>query len=166
MAQSTYLLSVIIPFYNNERFINTCLYSLFSQIDDDVQVIIIDDGSTDKSCYLITQFLLSDTHRHVIFYRQKNEGAAAARNRGLNFAKGKFISFIDGDDVISKNYYSIIKPLLIADHIDLIDFDYQKFANSPPEVQSTEAAQLVAYDFSTEGLACLLPLFHRSMWHV
>ncbi|MGG6137816.1 glycosyltransferase [Pantoea allii] len=166
MQTRDWLLSVIIPLYNSERYIIPCLNSLFTQIDDDIQVIIIDDGSTDLSAQRVKDFLSSYPSASVEFIQQANQGVAAARNAGLLKARGKFITFLDADDLLSKNYLSIIKPLLLSDQDDLIDFNYARFEHTVPEASENESPQRVAYDFSGRGLDCLHPLFIRSMWHL
>ncbi|PIJ49660.1 glycosyl transferase [Erwinia sp. OLTSP20] len=166
MQQHAHLLSVIIPFYNDERYITDCLISLFEQIDNQVQVVLVDDGSSDTSNALVAGVISKYPDIQVSLIHQSNQGIAMARNAGLKQASGKFIAFLDADDRLSENYYALIKPVLCADQDDLIDFDYQRFSDSPPETIPGEKAQRIPYDFATEGLACLTPLFTRSMWHL
>ncbi|OON38430.1 glycosyl transferase [Izhakiella australiensis] len=166
MKNYSHLLSVIIPFYNDERYIIDCLKSLFCQIDQDVQVVLVDDGSGDNSNHLVAGFLSANPDIQVKFTHQHNQGISIARNVGLQQATGKFIVFLDADDLLSKNYYGVIKPVLNADEDDLIDFNYQRFTDTPPEAAIDEIAHRVPYDFASGGLACLRPLFKRSMWHL
>lgn len=166
MQTRDWLLSVIIPLYNSQNFIVPCLTSLFTQIDDDIQIIIVDDGSTDESAQRVNAFLDDYPSASVEFIQQANQGVAAARNVGLSKARGKFITFLDADDLLSKNYLAVIRPLLLADQDDLIDFNYARFEDTVPEVAEVKSPQRVAYDFSGQGLDCLHPLFVRSMWHL
>ncbi|MGX9377276.1 glycosyltransferase family 2 protein [Pantoea ananatis] len=166
MQTRDWLLSIIIPLYNSQDYIVPCLTSLFTQIAPDIQVIIIDDGSTDLSAQRVKEFLKTYPSACVEFIQQANQGVAATRNVGLSKAKGKFITFLDADDLLSKNYLSVIRPLLLSDQDDLIDFNYARFENTPPEAPENELPQRVAYDFSVQGLNCLRPLFIRSMWHL
>ncbi|HFF9859698.1 glycosyltransferase family 2 protein [Serratia marcescens] len=159
------LLSVIVPFYNNEAFVIAALDSLFAQISDDIEVLIIDDGSTDASGALVSQYLAQRRHPRVVFTSQPNGGIAHARNVGLRLATGRYLTFLDGDDLLSDDYLAILRPLLTTGEYDLIDFNYQKFTEQPP-TPDNRAAQPVAYDFSQLGLSCLQPLFARSMWHL
>jgi glycosyltransferase involved in cell wall biosynthesis len=166
MHSSPYLLSFIVPFYNNEDFVVASLSSLFNQIGDDIEVVIIDDGSTDASVERVRQLLGKQQHPHVTFISQKNGGIANARNVGLHHAQGRYITFLDGDDLLSDDYLGILRPLLIADEDDLIDFNYQKFTNVPPMQPAATTAHRSLYDFAHHGLACLTPLFANSMWHL
>lgn len=166
MDSSPRLLSFIVPFYNNENFVVASLSSLFNQIGDDIEVVIIDDGSTDASATLVRQLLAERQHPHVTFISQKNGGIAYARNVGLYHAKGRYITFLDGDDLLNSNYLAILRPLLIADEYDLIDFNYQKFTDIQPAQPVEIAACHSTYDFANHGLSCLTPLFANSMWHL
>lgn len=166
MAKERYLLSVIVPFHNDEAFITACLSSLLAQADDDMQIVIIDDGSTDGSTQQVTALVARYAHCHITFIRQQNQGIATTRNVGLRHAHGEFVTFLDGDDLVSSNYYAVIKPVLLAGNDDLIDFNYARFDETPPVAPLSETAQHTPYDFSSQGLACLQPLFQRAMWHL
>lgn len=86
--------SIIIPLYNGSHLITRCLNSIFNQIGEfDLQVIIIDDGSTDNSADIVKQYPHS-----VTLLQQPNQGPAAARNKGIKAANGKYLAFLDGDD--------------------------------------------------------------------
>ncbi|AEF48019.1 glycosyl transferase family 2 [Serratia sp. AS12] len=166
MNSSPLLLSFIVPFYNNEDFVVASLGSLFDQIGDDIEVVIIDDGSTDASADRVRQLLAEIPHPHVTFISQKNGGIACARNIGLQHARGRYITFLDGDDLLSGDYLAILRPLLLADEDDLIDFNYQKFIDAPPVLPHQTTVRRSVYDFDNQGLSCLAPLFARSMWHL
>lgn len=166
MKLSPILLSIIVPFYNNEDFIVASLSSLFVQIDDDIEVVIINDGSTDMSSELVQQFLAQQRHPHIHFIYQENMGIAQARNVGLQNSTGRYVTFLDGDDILSGGYLAILRPLLLTDRDDLIDFNYQRFTGEPPKSESNGEIRYSAYDFKGVGLVSLKPLFARSMWHV
>jgi glycosyltransferase involved in cell wall biosynthesis len=85
--------SVIIPAYNGDRYIKDAIASIFSQNYNDYEIIVVDDGSTDNTCSLIKSY-----GDKINYHHQDNQGVAAARNRGLELAKGKYIAFLDQDD--------------------------------------------------------------------
>ncbi|MBO7422875.1 MAG: glycosyltransferase [Oscillospiraceae bacterium] len=89
------LLSIIIPAYNAEPYLTQLLARLAPQMNDDVEVLLIDDGSKEP---------VKTSHKFVKVFRQKNGGAAAARNKGIEEAKGDYIAFIDADDLVSEDY--------------------------------------------------------------
>ena len=95
-------LSVIIPVYNCEQYIERCLLSLLNQSYQDFEVIVVDDGSTDNSRKKI-EALLAERKKSTIISRE-NGGVSAARNTGIKCAKGEWIAFIDGDDFLSPDY--------------------------------------------------------------
>lgn len=93
--------SVIIPVYNAELFLRTCLKSILNQTFKEFEILCIDDGSTDESLNILNEYALIDSRIKVI--HQENKGTAAARNTGIERAKGKYICFVDADDFIHPN---------------------------------------------------------------
>jgi glycosyltransferase involved in cell wall biosynthesis len=89
------LVSVIVPTYNSARFITEALDSVFSQNFQAFEIIVVDDGSTDETAQVIQPYL-----ERISFVRQENSGSAAARNTGLELAKGEYIVFLDADDIM------------------------------------------------------------------
>lgn len=96
-------ISVIIPVYNVEKFLSQCINSIINQTYKNLEILIIDDGSTDNSCEICKKFAKHDKRIRII--RQKNAGVSAARNNGLVHASGDYIHFIDSDDYIDLDYY-------------------------------------------------------------
>lgn len=92
------LISIIVPVYNTENYLEKCLYSLVNQTYKNIEIIIIDDGSPDNSMNIIQKFVLADNRVKVI--SQKNQGLSGARNTGMNNTNGDYIMFIDSDDWI------------------------------------------------------------------
>ena len=93
------LISFIIPVYNVEKYLAQCIESVLVQSHDNIEIILVDDGSTDKSGEICDNFSKTDNRVRVI--HQENRGASAARNAGLGIAKGNYIAFIDSDDYVS-----------------------------------------------------------------
>lgn len=89
-------ISVIVPVYNKEEFLPECLDSVLSQTLSELEVLAIDDGSTDRSAEILHQYMMRDSR--IRYVKQKNQGAAAARNHGLQMAVGRYIAFMDPDD--------------------------------------------------------------------
>jgi glycosyltransferase involved in cell wall biosynthesis len=102
-------LSVIIPVFNGEKFIAECLDSLISQIFDEVEVIVINDGSTDQTDHIITsRYAAEITCKQLIYRNTQNGGVSAARNIGLDIARGDYIAFVDADDTVTKTYVPVL----------------------------------------------------------
>lgn len=93
---STQLISIIVPLYNQEQFITTCLKSILHQSYPHLEVIVINDGSTDSSQDVVEKFAADD--ERIVLINQENKGVSAARNAGLERATGDFIMFVDADD--------------------------------------------------------------------
>ena len=100
------LISVIVPIYNVEKYIDTCLKSITKQTYKNIEIILVDDGSTDLSAKLCDEWKKKDKRVKVI--HQENKGVAQARNIGIDCATGKYISFIDPDDYID---YQMLEKL-------------------------------------------------------
>ena len=98
--------SVIIPVYNVEKYLRECLESVISQTLSDIEIICINDGSTDSSLDILNEFAQKDERIKII--NQENKGSPLARNEGLKIANGKYIGFVDSDDYIDKNYYELL----------------------------------------------------------
>ena len=95
-------ISIILPIYNSEAFLPLCLNSIISQTLKNIEIICIDDGSTDNSLEIINQYKKKDNR--LIIIHQTNQGPGIARNIGINMSKGKFIAFIDSDDIYPNNF--------------------------------------------------------------
>ena len=96
-------ISVIIPVYNSARYLRECLESVLGQTVHDIEIICINDGSTDESLQILHDFKHKDSRITII--DQKNAGVSAARNEGLAIASGKYVGFVDGDDTVSSDYF-------------------------------------------------------------
>jgi glycosyltransferase involved in cell wall biosynthesis len=92
--------SVIIPVFNGELYLNQCLDSVLAQTLTEIEIICVDDGSTDRSAAILEEYAAKD-HR-IIVLRQQNKGAGAARNAGMAIAKGEYLSFLDADDFFDR----------------------------------------------------------------
>ena len=96
-------LSIIVPVYNSEKYLNECITSLQNQTLKNIEIILINDGSKDKSLEICKKYAQNDNRITVI--NQENSGQATARNVGIGFAHGEYITFADSDDWLDKDYY-------------------------------------------------------------
>lgn len=110
--------SIIVPVYNVERYLKQCLESLVSQTLSPIEIIIINDGSTDGSDKIIKEF--SSIHENVIYITQKNMGLSEARNTGVKYATGKYIAFLDSDDWVAQNTYEVLYEKAIKHNDDIV----------------------------------------------
>lgn len=100
------VISIIIPVYNSERYIHRCIDSILRQTYQDYELILVDDGSTDRSGEICKAYANED-NRIIVIY-QKNAGVSSARNAGLAIAKGKYITFCDSDDELLPDYLAVM----------------------------------------------------------
>jgi glycosyltransferase involved in cell wall biosynthesis len=96
------LISVIVPIYNVEAFLTQCVDSLIKQNYKNIEIILVDDGSTDNSSQICDEYAKNDNR--IISIHKENGGLSSARNAGLDIAKGKYIAFVDSDDFVSADY--------------------------------------------------------------
>ncbi len=112
------LVSVIIPVYNSEKHIDECIQSLIKQSLPEIELIFVDDGSTDNSANIIESYALSDSRIKII--RQNNKGISGARNVGLTFAKGTYIGFCDNDDVVDIKLFETLYQAAKINRLDIV----------------------------------------------
>ena len=123
-------LSILIPAYNSERWLPRCLISILSQIKDEVEVIIVDDGSTDRTLQCAREF--AEKWSCIEVFTKKNEGVGAARNFLLDKARGEFIWFVDSDDYIVEGCLSLLLKEL-SETLDLLSVSYNEVNLNPFE---------------------------------
>ena len=99
------LVSIIVPIYNVERYINDCVKSLLKQTYNNIEIILVDDGFTDMSGMICDNLKSNDNRIKVI--HKRNGGLSDARNEGINIASGKYLTFIDSDDVVEIDLWNI-----------------------------------------------------------
>lgn len=115
------LLSVIIPVYNVEKYINKCLKSIFMDLPIKTEVIIINDGSPDNSEDIINSYIKN--HSEIKYVKKENGGLSSVKNLGLKIAKGKYIIYLDSDDYVSSDMYNTMLKMAIDKDADIIHSD-------------------------------------------
>lgn len=110
------MISVIVPIYNTEEYLHDCIKSILNQTYQDLQIILIDDGSTDKSGEIADSFARQD--KRCIVIHQPNKGLSEARNTGMIHASGEYITFVDGDDYIHPQMLEILYNVLCNSSAD------------------------------------------------
>ena len=121
------LLSIIVPVYNVERYLERCLHSLINQTYTNIEIILVDDGSPDNCPILCEQWALKNDKIKVI--HKNNEGLGYARNSGLKVAKGEYIAFVDSDDYVDIHMYEMLIEKAIEAHADIVYCGYHNERN-------------------------------------
>lgn len=119
-----YKLSVIVPVYNSEKYIKRCLDSLISQSYQELEIILVDDGSTDESTKICEEYVRMD--QRFKFYYKENGGAGSARKEALKYAKGDYITCVDADDWIEQKTYEDLMAIANRNKPDLIACSFIK----------------------------------------
>ena len=125
--------SVIVPVYNIEQYIARCLESLINQTYSEIEIIVVNDGSTDSSTRIVNVFEKRDPR--IIHVYQNNSGLSSARNNGLSVASGIYVLFVDGDDYISANCIeALLNEMQKDDEVDVVCFPYIKLFKTKQEL--------------------------------
>jgi len=128
------MISIIIPVYNIENYISSCIESVLAQTYDDYEVIIIDDGSSDKSPGICDHYAERDERISVI--HKQNEGLSAARNDGIKMAKGQYVAFLDGDDYWDdRDALGKLASRAEQSTADIINYSYKKVYDGSENVK-------------------------------
>jgi glycosyltransferase involved in cell wall biosynthesis len=121
--------SILIPMYNSERYISETIDSCLNQTHDNIEIIIVDDESTDRSYEIADRY--AKEHYNVTLYRQDNSGAPAARNYAFNKSSGEYILFLDSDDILEKNKISLqLKDIETYGNENIYAGKYMRFVDS------------------------------------
>lgn len=123
------VISIIVPVYNTEKYLEACLDSLIAQTYENIEIICVNDGSTDRSGAILERYKEKDKRITVI--TQVNKGSSEARNRGLSCASGKYIYFIDSDDLLEKRALEYLYCEAETDQLDVLYFDAEAVFESP-----------------------------------
>lgn len=122
-----YVVSVIVPVYNVECYLERCLDSILSQTYTNLEIILINDGSTDQSSQICDAYVKRDPRIRVI--HQRNQGVSAARDVGLENATGEFIGFVDADDWIEPDMYEVMIYKIQEENCEVVICDYDEIHN-------------------------------------
>lgn len=139
------LISVIIPAYNSEETLGSCLASIFRQTYSNLEIILIDDGSTDATPQICDTFAKENPFVEVI-HLAKNGGPSNARNTGLTHATGKYISFIDSDDEILPTYFETLLEIAKEYDSDISAVSYQIIKSGKTPKQVYDRTNIVSFD--------------------
>ena len=146
------MISVIVPVYNVEEYLEECLESIQNQTYTNFEVILVNDGSTDASKEICERFCRQDSRFHLI--NQENKGLSGARNRGMSESHGEFITFVDSDDVLKEDMLEQLIKQVTLDDIDIVECWY---TNDQKEILilSPENVKIIFQGNTKEALVSL-----------
>lgn len=117
--------SIMVPIYNAEEYIDKCLSSFVSQTLKNIEIICVNDGSTDSTLKILEEYAAKDNR--IIIINEENQGQGIARNNAIKIAKGEYLLFVDADDFIEQNTIEILYNEFYRTNVDLIQFDYKTY---------------------------------------
>ena len=115
-------ISIIVPIYNSEKYLNKCIDSLINQTKKNIEIILVNDGSTDNSEEIIKEY----KDKRIKYYKNKNQGIGKTRNFGIEQATGSYIMFVDSDDYIEKNACEKMYNKAVNENLDVVLCDFYK----------------------------------------
>lgn len=158
------MVSVIIPVFETEEFIEQCLDSVIAQTFDDLEIIIIMGDSNDKCPEICNRFAQIDNRIRIV--RQKKSGAGDARNQGVAEAKGEYICFVDADDWVEPDYVEKMFDKMVSDNVDIVECDFYWEENGCEHIGGNSPYARIGLDFIRKlaAPACWKQMYRKSFW--
>ena len=157
-------ISIIVPIYNAEKYLNKCIDSLVNQTKEELEIILVNDGSTDNSENIIKEY----KDKRIKYFKNENQGIGKTRNFGIEQATGKYIMFVDSDDYIEKDACEKLYSKAVNNNLDIVICDFFKVYDSGETEQITipdfkDSSLKENPDIITEFLAPWAKLYSRKM---
>ena len=149
------MISVIVPVYNVEEYLEECLNSIQHQTYTDIEVILVNDGSRDGSKEICERYCQQDSRFHLI--NQENKGLSGARNRGMTESKGEFITFVDSDDVIKDDMLEQLLKHMTSEEMDIVE------CNRTEDIQSLNEEKKDIHVKEFDSNEALYQCFHHGV---
>lgn len=155
MNESQGLVSVIVPIFNTEMYLKQCISSIVNQSYTNLEIILVDDGSTDKSLSICQEFQKKD--RRITVFQQENKGCFEARNNGFAHAHGTYIYFFDSDDIMQPNAIERMVAKIKKEKADLVIGSYSEINQKGKFIQNKSLVKLYLNDSPVFQYASLVP---------
>ena len=143
------MVSIVVPIYNVEEYLPKCLDSLVGQTYKNIELILVNDGSTDQSLEIAKWY--ADRYTQISLISQKNGGLSKARNTGMALAKGEYLGFVDSDDWLELNTIQEIAPVMEQDELDICLFGAKGYLEDGSELKRQEKGDY-CYSAECEGV--------------
>lgn len=155
-------LTIVVPVYCVEKYITVFIESLIPQLTSSVECLIVNDGSTDGSMFLINEYLKTNPNKNNIkIINQENQGVAVARNVGIQQSKGQYITFLDSDDYVATHYVSTILKAIETYSFDIMHFNAMRISKTGEKrsLLIAEEENLIQFDVPK-----LRKVFEKNLW--
>ena len=157
------LISVIVPVYNTERYLPECLDSIIAQSLTDIEIICVNDGSTDGCAEILRQYCRKDKRIKVI--EKQNGGLSSARNAAMEAATGRYWAFVDSDDYIAENFLETLLKALEENDADISGCNFQKIKNDNYQIRWKNKGRVKIYDDALTVLLNRRNFIHFNVWN-
>ena len=154
--------SLIIPVYNVEPYLRQCLDSVINQTFKDIEIILINDCSSDNSLQIIKEYQQKDK-RIILIDLQENKGLGNARNEGLKISKGEYIAFVDSDDWVTIDYVETLYKTIKENNVDLAIANISTYNNITGETKHIKFPQIIYNNPNTKNIKAIM-LKQRMIW--
>ncbi len=158
------LLSVVVPCFNGEQYIEVALESVITQFGNSAEIIVVDDGSTDGTRVLIEQYVAQYGDIVYLIISERNIGVGAARNLALDLCRGKYIGFLDADDFYLPDLAEVTIPLMECGVDDVIEYGFKRFSGSG-ELLNPKYTPLYDFSGSYDMDAVRMRVFTHTVWY-
>ena len=145
------MISVIIPVYNNEKYIARCLDSLIQQTYSEFEALVINDGSKDNSGEIIQSYAEHD--KRFRYFEQENQGVSVARNKGLDNAKGEYVLFLDGDDWLDNDVLERLHNEMTEHNLDCVSYMFRHVYEDGIPPNEDAGSENICYQLSSPSKA-------------
>lgn len=149
------LVSIIVPVYNVQKYINRCLDSLANQTYDNLEILLVDDGSTDNSGNICDEYAAKDSR--IRCFHKTNGGQGSARNMAIDLYSGEYLMFVDSDDYLENDFVEIMFDRMIKDQLDIISCNYMRVTEDSKQISVFDNKY---DDFITSGAEAV-----KKMWY-
>lgn len=158
-------ISVIIPVYNVEAYLPQCLDSIINQTYRNLEIILVNDGSTDSSPQICEEYGAKDSR--ITLIHKTNGGLSEARNGGLKVATGAYVSFVDSDDLIALDFYDKMLNQLISHNVDIVECNYIKFdkESDVKNIASSDTAIPESYTVDSALISLMNEQLKQVVWN-
>ncbi len=148
------LISIVVPVYNVEKYVGACIDSILNQTYKNVEIILVDDGSTDSSGKICDDYALRYSNIKVV--HQQNGGLSAARNSGIDIMVGEYVSFVDSDDLICEEYIITLYNLLVNTSADISTSSLRSFVDDENIPKKKSLSPIKIFEDGNEAVKSML----------
>lgn len=154
--ETTPLISVVIPVYNGEKYIEKTINSIIKQEYKNIEILVINDGSVDDTAQVVTRLVEKDNRLRLI--NKKNAGVSTARNVGIDHSKGKYIAFVDGDDLVTEDYISHLYSVMAHNDVEIVASTTMDYYSSEKPTNETNVKIVSGQEAAIEMLYYRIPI--------